>query len=170
MLDKKDEDTTPIEKTHEPMMRLITFHIANEIYGVEVCNVREILLINQNFPVPGAPDHVLGITNIRGNVVTIIDARKRFDLPEIDFSNPIYKESARMIVVEAGNETAAVLVDSVSDVIDVEKSAVDLSPKIKLNNDSRFISGVVSHSDGLVIILNVDKFLSDDELDMVAGF
>ncbi len=166
-----EEDEGLLDKSLEPKVRLITFQLENEVYGVEVCNVREILLLNQSFPVPGAPHFVMGITNIRGNVLTIIDARKRFNLPGIDLNNSKYKGSARMIVMESGEATAAVLVDSVSDVIDVEEGSIDLNPKIKVHGDSMYISGVVTNSDGLVIILNVEEFLADDNLgmDMAAG-
>ena len=166
-----DVDEMLLEKSLEPKVRLITFQLKNEVYGVEVCNVREILLLNQSFPVPGAPHFVMGITNIRGNVLTIIDARKRFNLPGIDLKDSEYSESARMIVMESGEATAAVLVDSVSDVIDVEKESIDLNPKIKVHGESMYISGVVTNPEGLVIILNVEEFLAEDGpgMDMAVG-
>jgi len=76
-----------------------------------------------------------------------------------------------MIVMESGDATAAVLVDSVSDVIDVEKGSIDLNPKIKVHGDSRYISGVITHPEGIVIILNVEEFLTEDDLgmDMASG-
>lgn len=151
------------EDKHEPTMRLITFKLEDETYGVEVCRVREILRLNTNFPVPGSPDFVLGITNIRGNVVTIIDARKRFSL-----TSTVYTEHARMIVVESGENMAAIVVDSVSDVIDVPVSSLDFNPKIHMNGDSQFISGVVSRDDGIIIFLNVDTFISDEKLDIAS--
>ena len=159
--DYDDDD----ESLHEPKVRLITFQLENETYGVEVGQVREILRINQTFPVPGAPDFVFGITNIRGNVVTIIDGRKRFTLPSTD-----HTDATRMIVVEAQDEMVAVVVDSVSDFIDVPESTIDLNPKIRMNGDSRFISGVVTSSEQLIIILNVDKFITEEQFDMAAGF
>ncbi|PCI08084.1 MAG: chemotaxis protein CheW [Gammaproteobacteria bacterium] len=149
----------------EPMERYITFHLDGEIYGIDVNKVREILRLNNNFPVPGAPDFVLGITNIRGNVVTIVDARKRFTLSSID-----YTKDARMIVVELGEQTAAIVVDSVSDVIDVPKTSIDINPRLQMSEGSRFISGVVLHSTGLVIIIDVDAFLVDDQMAMASGF
>ena len=164
MLDEKNYDETGNEINHEPMVRLITFNLNNETYGIEVSQVREILRINHNFPVPGAPDYVLGITNIRGNVITILDARIRFNLPKVE-----YTDSARMIVVESGNDTVAVVVDSVSDVIDVAKSSIDVNPKINMSGDSLYISGVVSHAHGLIIILNVEKFIAEEQFDMSAG-
>jgi len=62
-----DEEESLLEKSIEPKVRLITFQLENEVYGVEVCNVREILLLNQSFPVPGAPHFVMGITKCINN-------------------------------------------------------------------------------------------------------
>ncbi len=153
------------EQQHEPMIRLITFDLADERYGVEVGQVREILRINQIFPVPGAPDYVVGITNIRGSVVTIIDGRRRFNLAPAE-----YTELARMVVLEANDEIAAVLVDSVSDVIDVPRSQVESNPKMNARDDSPYISGVVTDDKGLIILLKVETFITDDAMDAVAGF
>ena len=165
MLEDNIYDEMGNEISHEPMVRLITFNLNNENYGIEVSQVREILRINQNFPVPGAPDYVLGITNIRGNVVTIVDARMRFNLPIVE-----YTDCARMIVIESYGETVAIVVDSVADVIDVPESSIDVNLKVNLSGDSRYISGVVTNADGLIIILNVEKFITEEQLDMVAGF
>ncbi len=165
MLDENNCDETDHEINHEPMVRLITFTLENETYGIEVDQVREILRINQNFPVPGAPDYVLGITNIRGNVITILDARRRFNLATVE-----HTASSRMIVVESSDDTVAVVVDSVSDVIDIPKSSINVNMKVSLNGDPRYISGVVTHANGLIIILNIEKFITEEQFDMVAGF
>ena len=145
------------EQQHEPMIRLITFDLADERYGVEVSQVREILRVNQVFPVPGAPDYVVGITNIRGSVVTIIDGRRRFNLPPAE-----YTDLARMVVLESEDEIAAVMVDSVSDVIDVPRSQVESNPKMNARDDSPYISGVVTDDKGLIILLKVETFITDD--------
>lgn len=165
MLNDDSYNETGDKMDHQPKIRLITFNLENETYGIEVSQVREILRINQNFPVPGAPDYVLGITNIRGNVITVIDARMRFNLPAVE-----YTDNARMIVIEANDETAAVVVDSVSDVIDVPESSIDETLKVNMSGDSRYISGVVTHADGLIIILNVEKIITEEQLDIAAGF
>ena len=107
-------------------------------------------------------------TKIEGgliNVVTIIDGRKRFSLPPTD-----HTDTTRMIVVEAQNEMVAIVVDSVSDFIDVPESVIDSKSKIRINGDSRFISGVVTNSDELIIIMNIDKFIIEEQFDMAAGF
>jgi purine-binding chemotaxis protein CheW len=150
---------------HEPMERLITFYLGSECYGVEVSRVREILRINQIFPVPGAIDCVAGITNIRGSVVTIIDGRRRLKLPPAEIT-----KLSRMIVLEAGDEVAALVVDRVSNVIDVPSSAIEMRPGLKSRDDSQFVGGVVSRPNKLIILLNVDRLITDDDYGMAAGF
>jgi len=161
MFEEDEED----EEALEPKIRWITFHLGKEIYGVEVKRVREILLIKSILPVPGAPDYVLGITNIRGSVVTVVDARKRMGLPPVG-----YTEVSRMIVLESKDSIAAIVVDDVSDIIDMPESAIDSSPTLNSNEDPRYINGVVSTADKLIIMLNVDRFISEEQFDMVSGF
>lgn len=151
--------------THEAMVRWITFHLGKEIYGVEVKQVREILRISNIVPVPGAPDYVLGITNIRGNVVTVIDGRRRLNLSEVE-----HTDRTRMIVLESGDDIAAVVVDNVEDVIDLPESSFDSNPKLATGKESRYITGVVSYTRGLIIVLSAEKFISDVQYGMAAGF
>lgn len=150
---------------HETLIRWITFQLGDEVYGVEVKGVREILRISDILPVPGAPDYVLGITNIRGNVVTVVDGRKRINLQPID-----YTDATRMIVLESCDDVVAIVVDNVADIIDLPESSIDSNPKLKTCQDSRYIDGVVSHSGGLIIILNAERFITDEPCGMAAGF
>jgi purine-binding chemotaxis protein CheW len=153
------------EDNNGPLVRWITCRLGGESYGIEVKQVREILRINNVLPVPGAPDCVVGITNIRGNVVTVIDGRRRLNLPAQELT-----DAARMIVLESSDEVAAIIVDSVSDVMDMPVSAIDASPKLNSREDAHYISGVISNDSSLIIILNVDRFISDQQCDMAVGF
>ena len=151
------------DENREPVVRWITFQLSDETYGIEVQQVREILRINNILPVPGSPDYVLGITNIRGNVVTVIDARHRMNLPIVENT-----ELSRMIVLESNDEVVAVVVDNVSNIIDLPESSIDSNPKLNTSNDARFIDGVVSHGDDLIIILNVERFIIDEQYAMAS--
>lgn len=141
----------------EALGRWLTFRLADEVYGVDVIRVREILRVFNIMPVPGAPEYVLGITNIRGSVVTVIDGRSHFNLPSHESD-----DKTRLIVIESGDEIAGVVVDSVSDVVDLPISAIDTNPKLNARKGSRFIKGIVNHGKGLIIILSVDTFFSYD--------
>lgn len=149
----------------EPKIRWITFRLGDEIYGVEVRRVREILLIKDILPVPGAPDYVLGITNIRGSVVTVVDGRKRMNLKAVE-----YTDVTRMIVLESGDRVAAIVVDNVSDIIDMPESAINANPTLNAVDETRYVNGVISSPDKLIIMLNVDKFITEEPVEMVSGF
>ncbi len=142
------------EKLQEPVERWVSFYLGEERYAIEVKRVREILRIITIVPVPGAADHVLGITNIRGSVVTIIDGRRRINLPV----QP-QDDLSRMIVLEHFDEFVGVVVDSVSDVINLPVSAIDANPKLNTAEGSKYIKGVVTLNTELIIILDVDRLL-----------
>ncbi len=153
------------EQVCEPLIRWVTFQLGQEVYGVVVKNVREILRINNISPVPGAPDYIVGITNIRGNVVSVIDGRSRINLPLAE-----HTDLSRMIVMESKDDIVAVVVDRVADIIDLPESLVNASPKLAKGSSSKYISGVMSREDELIIILDSEKFITDEQYDMVAGF
>ncbi len=149
----------------EPLIRWVTFQLGQEIYGVVVNNVREILRINNISPVPGAPDYIIGITNIRGNVISVIDGRRRINLSPAD-----YTDLSRMIVMESEDDIVAVVVDRVADIIDLPESSIGSSPKLNKSDRSKYISGVIANSDELIIILDSEKFISEEQYDMASGF
>ncbi len=161
------EENEVIEEVQEPMVRWISFYLGDERFAVEVEAVREILRISNILPVPGADSFILGITNIRGSVVTVIDGRSRFMLPAKE-----QDDLSRIIVIEYGEEAVGVLVDSVSDVVDLPLSAIDANPKLNNNEGTKYIKGVVSQDDGLIIILNVERFLGieTERDDIAVGF
>lgn len=84
------------QTSNDPLLQWVTYHLDNEVYGVNVMQVQEVLRITEIAPVPGAQDYVLGIINLRGNVVTVIDTRKRFGL-----SSKQPDDLSRIIVVES---------------------------------------------------------------------
>ena len=153
------------EEVREPLIRWVTFQLGQEVYGVVVNKVREILRINNLSPVPGAPDYIVGITNIRGNVVSVIDGRRRINLPPTE-----YTDLSRMIVMESEDDIVAVVVDNVADIIDLPESSIDSNPKLNKGNSSQYISGVIANDDDLIIILDSEKFITDEQLEMASGF
>jgi purine-binding chemotaxis protein CheW len=160
-----EENLFDDEKICEPLIRWVTFQLGQEIYSVEVKKVREILRINNISPVPGAPDYIVGITNIRGNVISVIDGRKRMNLAAGD-----YTDLSRMIVMESEDDIVAVVVDKVVDIIDLPESLIDSSPRLNKAGGSEYINGVIAQPDELIIIIDSEKFITDEQYDMVAGF
>ena len=141
----------------------VTFHLDDEIYGINVLQVQEVLPMTEIAPVPGAPHFVLGIINLRGNVVTVIDTRMRFGLPSRE-----PEPSSRIMVIEAGDQVAGMLVDSVAEVIEVRESEVDTAPSVGNDESARYIYGVVSRDNQLLILIDVNKVLTREEWQEVA--
>ncbi len=140
------------------MLRWVTFHLDNEVYGVNVMQVKEVLRYTEIAPVPGAPDYVLGIINLRGNVVTVIDTRMRFGLSPCDVS-----ENSRIVIIEAENQIVGILVDSVAEVVDLNSDDIDPAPNIGTEESAEFIRGVSNRNDELLILIDLNKLLNDEE-------
>jgi purine-binding chemotaxis protein CheW len=153
------------EAHSEPVSRWVTFQLENETYGIDVMQIREVLRSPEISPVPGAPSYVLGIINLRGNVVAIIDTRSRFGLPsreEID-------DASRILILEAGDYVVGFLVDSVSEVAELKNEEIESAPDTGSGDSSRFISGLYNRKEGLLILVDANKMLSDDELAELAA-
>jgi len=153
-----EENIFDDNESPEPLTRWVTFQLGPEIYGVLVKKVREILRINSISPIPGAPDSIVGITNIRGSVITVIDGRSRINLSPIENT-----DLSRMIVMESEDVTVAVIVDRVDNIIDLPESAINSSPKLKSGGSSKYITGVIASRDDLIIILDSEKFITEDQ-------
>jgi purine-binding chemotaxis protein CheW len=146
------------KQSNDPITQWVTFFLDNEKYGIKVMQVQEVLRMTEIAPVPGAPHYVLGIINLRGNVVTVIDSRKRFGLPDKEPD-----DSTRIVIIEAGDHVVGILVDSVAEVVDLRASEIETAPNVGTDDSSKYIQGVSSQRQELLILVDVDKLLSDDE-------
>ena len=153
-----------LESANDPIIQWVTFRLDNEKYGINVMQVQEVLRMTEIAPVPGAPDYVLGIINLRGNVVTVIDTRRRFGLPEADAD-----DQTRIVIVEAGNQVIGILVDGVAEVMDVRASMIETAPNVGNDESSKYIQGVSSQNGELLILVDVNKLLSEQEWEEVAS-
>ena len=152
------------ENKDDSIVQWVTFYLDNEKYGIKVMQVQEVLRMTEIAPVPGAPDYVIGIINLRGNVVTVIDTRRRFGLMDAEAS-----DETRIVIVEADNNVVGILVDSVAAVVDLRESEVETAPNVGNDESSKYIQGVSSQGDGLLILVDVNKLLSDEEWQEVAS-
>ena len=153
-----------VEDNDDTIIQWVTFHLENEKYGIKVMQVQEVLRMTEIAPVPGAPHYVLGIINLRGNVVTVIDTRRRFGL--VDVEND---DETRIVIVEANNNVVGILVDSVAEVVDLKMSEIESAPNVGNDESSKYIQGVSSREDELLILVDVNKLLSDEEWQEVAS-
>jgi purine-binding chemotaxis protein CheW len=147
-----------LEKRTDPVNQWVTFRLGEETYGVNVMQVQEVLRITEIAPVPGSPDYVVGIINLRGNVVTVIDTRKRFGLYPKDCD-----DSSRIVIIEADDQVIGILVDSVAEVVELRASEIESAPNVGNEESSRYIQGVTSRNGELLILVDLNRFLSDEE-------
>ena len=138
--------------------RWVTFKLDNETYGIDVMQIREVLRGTEISPVPGAPPFVLGIINLRGNVVAIVDTRNRFGLPAQDMD-----DASRILILESGDYVVGFLVDSVHEVVELKSSDIEPAPDTGSASSTRFISGLCNRGDGLLIMVDAQKMLSDED-------
>lgn len=146
------------KQVDNPIIRWVTFRLENEKYGIHVMQVQEVLRVTEIAPVPGAPDYVLGIINLRGNVVTVIDTRKRFGLQAKEMD-----DSTRIVIIESENQVVGILVDSVAEVVDIRSSEIEQAPNVGTEESAKFIQGVSSIDGELLILVDLNKLLTDEQ-------
>lgn len=150
-------------EVNDEVLQWVTFQLEEETYGINVMQVQEVLRYSEIAPVPGAPSYVLGIINLRGNVVTVIDTRLRFGLPQTEVT-----DSSRIVIIESDKQVIGILVDSVAEVVYLKKSEIDTAPNVGTDESSRFIQGVSNREDELLILVDLDKMLTDEEWDEIS--
>ncbi|MFV8571370.1 chemotaxis protein CheW [Marinobacter sp. SBS5] len=148
----------------DQVLQYVTFHLDDETYGINVMQIQEVLRYTEIAPVPGAPDYVLGIINLRGNVVTVIDTRRRFGLMDADVT-----EATRIVVMESENQVMGVLVDSVAEVIYLKASEIETAPNVGNEESAKFIQGVCNKNGELIILVEFEKMLTDNEWAEIAA-
>ena len=144
----------------DEVLQWVTFQLDRETYGINVMQVQEVLRYTEIAPVPGAPDYVLGIINLRGNVVTVIDTRSRFGLQPAEVS-----DNSRIVIIEAEKQVIGILVDSVAEVVYLRSSEIDVAPSVGTEESAKFIQGVSNRDGELLILVDLNKLLSDEEWD-----
>tara|TARA_B100000700_G_scaffold294374_1_gene356293 strand:- start:5904 stop:6407 length:504 start_codon:yes stop_codon:yes gene_type:complete len=149
--------------SNDEVLQWVTFQLEQETYGINVMQVQEVLRYSEIAPVPGAPDYVLGIINLRGNVVTVIDTRLRFGLPENEIT-----DNTRIVIIESDKQVIGILVDSVAEVVYLKKSEIDSAPNVGTEESARFIQGVSNREGELLILVDLDKMLTDEEWDEIS--
>ena len=148
---------------NDEVLQWVTFKLDSETYGINVMQVQEVLRYSEIAPVPGAPTYVLGIINLRGNVVTVIDTRQRFGLNPADIT-----DNTR--IIEAEKQVIGILVDSVAEVVYLKASEIDEAPNVGNDDSARFIQGVSNREGELLILVDLNQLLSDDEWDELKQF
>lgn len=142
-------------------VQLVVFRLGNEEYGVEITQVREIIKMKEITRIPNAPDFVEGVINLRGQITTVTDLRKRLGTNGSNHNN----DQTRIIIVELNSSTIGMIVDSVSEVLRLGKNEIDSTPEIVSNLETKYIRGVGKLKDRLLILLDLNRILNPGEVE-----
>ncbi|RXT05182.1 chemotaxis protein CheW [Ammoniphilus sp. CFH 90114] len=136
------------------LLKIVIFRINDEDYGIDVTLVNSIERMTNVTRVPNVNDYIIGVMNLRGSVIPTIDLRKRFGLP----SEP-YNEDTRIIVLSLEEIEVGIVVDSCSDVTDINRSEIEPPPTVVGGIESTYIQGVTKMDRRLIILLDMEKTL-----------
>jgi len=147
--------------------KYLTFQLAGEEYGLEILKVKEIIGIMDITALPRTPDYVKGVINLRGKVIPVIDLRLRFGFPEAE-----HTEKTCIVVVEIIEDNAniqvGIVVDAVSEVLNVTVEDIEDTPKFGVKLDTEFILGMAKSKDRVRTLLEIDNVLSTTEISMLS--
>jgi len=155
---KKAEDSNEL-------LQLVTFHLGDDEFAVDILNIQGINRMVEITKVPNSPQYVEGIICLRGNILPIIDLRKRLGLPIKE-----YDKSTRFIVVEIEHRVTGFIVDSVSEVLRINRNITEPPPAIVSGIDSEYITSVAKLEDRLIILLDLNKILTDKQKAELVAF
>ena len=141
----------------------LTFTLGKEMFSINISKVREILNYTEITEVPRMPSFLNGVINLRGNVVPVVDLRMKLGMSAIQVTD---KTCIVIVEIDANDELTqmGILIDTVSSVIDIEPDHISPPPKIGMNIENEFLEGMGSVEGRFIIILNIDKVLSSDEI------
>ncbi|MCL5677039.1 MAG: chemotaxis protein CheW [Firmicutes bacterium] len=138
------------------MVELVVFLLSGELYGISIAQVREIIPFQAVTSVPRTPPYVLGVTNLRGRVIPVIDLRVRIGLPSGRLD-----QGQKIAVVELdGQTTVGMVVDGVSEVLQIPQDSVEPTPPTLTDIEARYIAGVAKQEGNMIILLDMPKVLA----------
>ena len=157
---KKDPQNTEITK-------VLTFYIGEQVYGIEIPDVIEIIEVPPITAVPGVPSYIKGIINVRSKIVPVVNIRSRFGKEEIPFN-----DRTCIIIVSTGDVSVGLIdtspdvsvgliVDSVADVIPVTEQHISKTPELTGVNSNKFIKSILEMNDGIKLVLDVSKLIDE---------
>lgn len=147
----------------ESISQYLTFMLGEEYYGVDILRVQEIKGWTPVTAIPNTPEYIKGVLNLRGTIVPIIDLRTKFNLENMDYT-PLTVIIVLSIQSEQGLHVAGVVVDSVSDVLNVSPDEIKPTPELGSGINTDFILGMATTDSQMAMLLDIDKMMSLEEL------
>ena len=134
--------------------QFLTFALNEESYGLEILKVREIIGLMEITAVPEVPHYMKGVVNLRGKVIPVVDLRLKFGMPEAD-----YDEETCIIVVNVNETLVGIIVDTVSEVVNLDEAQIEETPEFGGGHGGEFILGMAKVEESVKILLDIDKVL-----------
>ena len=152
----------PIESTEsraelEDSTNLVTFRLGSGEYAIDIMQAKEIIKMEKITLIPNAPDFVEGVINLRGNIIPIIDLKKRFNLEEIEGD-----KNTGIIIVKIEDVDMGIIIDSISKVVSISNSDIQPPPPMLSGIGQKYIKGVGKLEDKLLVVLDLEKLFSND--------
>lgn len=148
----------------DPAGQYLTFTLGREEYAIPILKVQEIKGRSAVTPIPNTPPWVKGVMNLRGTVVPVVGLREKFGLAPVP-----YDKFTVIIVVDVGGKTVGVVVDTVSDVMDLPAASIEAPPALGDGTDTSFMTGMAKHGDRLITLLEVDTAIGGAALGLTVG-
>ena len=146
-------------------VQLLTFTLGDEVFGVDISQIREVLEYTDMTVIPQMPAFMRGVINLRGHVVPVVDLRRKFGMTEVERTVNTCVIIVEVAMGDEGETTVlGALVDSVQEVMNLEGDQIEPPPKIGINLNTEFIRGMGKQGEQFVIILDADKVFSSDEM------
>jgi purine-binding chemotaxis protein CheW len=140
--------------------KYLTFSVGNEDYGIEINHVTEIIGIQEITEVPGMPEYVKGIINLRGKIIPVIEMRSRFKKEAID-----YDDRTCIIVIDIKDITMGLIIDGVSEVLNISEENIVPPPDTKTGFHNNYVQGIGKVNNEIKLLLDCNKLLSDDKFE-----
>lgn len=159
-------EKTEIEDIEEDTQKdkYLTFKLGNDSFGIEITYVTEIIGLQKITDVPDLPDYVNGIINLRGKIIPVVDVRKRFKKDTIN-----YDERTCIIVVNISDICVGLIVDRVSEVMDIPSADISDPPKLNSSKENRFVKGIGKTGNEVKLILDGEKLLRMEEIEQLSS-
>lgn len=155
--------------TEDSQIQLVTFRLGNELYGVDIMAVKEIVRIQPIRPIPNAPNYMVGILNLRGEIIPIIDLHRRFNIAFANEEDELDELESGFIILNINGKQLGIIIDRVSRVATVNSSDIQTAPRMSGGIGSEYIRGVVRNDDGYLIILDIVRLFDPKELQKIVG-
>ncbi|HOD55544.1 MAG TPA: chemotaxis protein CheW [Candidatus Cloacimonadota bacterium] len=143
--------------------KYLTFNLMDELYGINVDRILQIIAIPEITPIPKTPDFVKGVINLRGKIIPVIDLRKKFRLPSNE-----YNDRTSIVIIKLATEGSELfigtIVDKVLEVMDISQQDIENTPKFGVRLDTDYISGMAKVKGKVITLLNINKVLTEEEL------